>query len=291
MGAIVNALTIDVEDYYHVAAFDRVINPDRWSNMESRFARNTHVLLDLFDAHQVRATFFVLGWCAEREPGLVMEIAKRGHEVASHGYSHKLIYTQHPDDFKYETQKSKDLLESIIGRPVKGYRAASYSITAKSLWALDILCETGFEYDSSIFPIYHDRYGISDSPETIYKIKTAQGNCLTEFPMSVAKLGRIKIPVSGGGYFRLFPYWLTRLGLKSISQRGQRPFVFYLHPWEVDPAQPKIQASWFSRFRHYNNLDVCELRLANLLREFEFTTMENVLKQHPPEVEYTDFCS
>lgn len=290
MGAIVNALTIDVEDYYHVAAFDRVINPDRWSNMESRFARNTHVLLDLFDAHQVKATFFVLGWCAERDPALVIEIAKRGHEVASHGYSHKLIYTQHPDDFKYETQKSKDLLESIIGRPVKGYRAASYSITAKSLWALDILCETGFEYDSSIFPIHHDRYGISDSPESIYKIKTTRGNHLTEFPMSVAKLGRLKMPVSGGGYFRLFPYWLTRMGLKSISQCSKRPFVFYLHPWEVDPAQPKIQANWLSQFRHYNNLDECEARLVKLLQEFEFSTMENVLKQHPPKVEYMGFC-
>lgn len=290
MSTLVNALTIDVEDYYHVAAFDGVIKPDHWPQMESRFVRNTHALLDLFEQYHVKATFFVLGWCAEREPGLVMEIAKRGHEVASHGYSHKLIYTQHPDDFKYETQKSKDLLESIINRPIKGYRAASYSITRKSLWALDILGEAGFEYDSSIFPIFHDRYGIPDSPEGIYGITTAQGHRLTEFPMSVASLGRLKMPVSGGGYFRLFPYMLTKWGLNSIHQRSVRPFVFYLHPWEVDPDQPRIRAAWFSQFRHYNNLDACKTRLVRLLQDFEFTTMENVLKQHPPKVEYTGFC-
>lgn len=291
MTTLVNALSVDVEDYYHVAAFDKVIQRNQWPTFESRVGRNTRLLLDIFDKHQVKATFFILGWCAERDPALVKEIAARGHEVASHGYSHQLIYSQSPNEFRIETKKSKELLEDMIGKPVKGYRAASYSITKKSLWALDILSETGFEYDSSIFPVLHDRYGIADSPETIYKIKTEQDNSLIEFPMSVAKLGSVKIPVCGGGYFRLFPYSLTKMGLNSINRRSAKPFVFYLHPWEIDPNQPRISASLFSRFRHYNNLDSCEARLIKLLQDFKFTTLADTLAHYTPEHTYTGFSA
>ncbi len=275
--AIKNALTVDVEDYFQVSAFAQTIQPDDWVNHPLRVERNTHHLLDLFDEHQVKATFFVLGWVAERTRKLVEEIALRGHEVASHGYSHQLIYKQKPDVFREETLRSKKLLEDITQMPVRGYRAASYSITRQSLWALDTLVEAGFEYDSSIFPVRHDRYGIPGSSEQPYHLTTPQGHSLLEFPLSTAHIFNYRLPIAGGGYFRLYPYWLTRAGLRQVNRRSQ-PFIFYLHPWEIDPAQPKIAASWFSRFRHYNNLDKCEYRLQQLLDDFDFGTAWQVLE-------------
>jgi polysaccharide deacetylase family protein (PEP-CTERM system associated) len=275
--AIQNALTVDVEDYFHVSAFAKNINHIDWDNHPLRVEKNTRRLLDLFDEVQVKATFFVLGWVADRNSNLVKEIAERGHEVACHGYSHQLIYNQTPEIFREETVRSKKLLEDIIQAPVNGYRAASYSITKNSLWALDILAEAGFEYDSSIFPILHDRYGIPGAKEAPHALKTPQGLSLVEFPLSTAKIFNRKLPVAGGGYFRLYPYALTKAGLRQINSR-QQPFIFYLHPWEIDPDQPRIKASWFSCFRHYNNLDKCESRLRNLLLDFEFGTARNVLK-------------
>ncbi len=273
---IQNALTVDVEDYFQVSAFADSIAQHEWDNQALRVERNTHKLLDLFDDYQIQATFFVLGWVADRARALILEIAQRGHEVACHGYSHQLIYNQSPEVFREETIRAKDLLEDIVQRPVRGYRAASYSITRRSLWALDILFEAGFEYDSSIFPVRHDRYGIPDSPEFPYILDTPNGHKLIEFPLSTAKVMGYRLPVAGGGYFRLYPYWLSHAGLKQIN-RGQKPFIFYLHPWEVDPEQPRISASWFSRFRHYNNLDKCETRLRKLASDFQFTTVERVL--------------
>ncbi len=274
--AIQNALTVDVEDYFHVSAFAKSINQNDWDKHPLRVENNTRRLLDLFDEYEVKATFFVLGWVAERTRDLVKEIADRGHEVACHGYSHQLVYNQSPEVFREETFRSKNLLEDIIQSPVLGYRAASYSITNESLWALDILAEAGFEYDSSIFPVRHDRYGIPDSPEFPYRLETPGGHSLVEFPLSIAKLLKYRLPVAGGGYFRLYPYAVTRAGLSQVNRREQ-PFIFYLHPWEIDPEQPKISTSWFSRFRHYNNLDKCESRLRRLLSDFEFGTASNVL--------------
>jgi len=273
-----NALTVDVEDYFHVSAFADSISRSDWHNHSLRVERNTHRLLDLFDEHNARATFFVLGWVAERVRGLINELAERGHEVACHGYSHQLVYAQSQDVFREETLRSKALLEDIIQSPVRGYRAASYSITKRSLWALDILAEAGFEYDSSIFPVHHDRYGIPDAPKIPYQLTTPKGQSLVEFPLSTANFLGYRLPMAGGGYFRLYPYSLTRSGLRQINKKSNKPFIFYLHPWEIDADQPRIQAGWLSRFRHYNNLDKCESRLRKLMSDFQFTTTWNVLK-------------
>lgn len=274
--AIQNALTVDVEDYFQVSAFAKSIDYKNWDDHPLRVEKNTHRLLDIFDTANVKATFFVLGWVADRNKKLIEELALRGHEVACHGYSHQLIYNQTVDVFREETVRSKKLLEDIVQKPVCGYRAASYSITKRSLWALDILVEAGFEYDSSIFPVQHDRYGIPDAKENPHKLITPNGNSLIEFPLSTAKIFNRKIPVAGGGYFRLYPYMVTKAGLSQINRKN-RPFIFYLHPWEIDTEQPRVAAKWFSRFRHYNNLKKCEPRLIQLLKDFEFTTVRNVL--------------
>lgn len=272
-----NALTIDVEDYYHVSALESVVADTPWEHYESRVDANTRRLLDLLDAHQTRATFFVLGWVAERHPHLVHTIAARGHEVASHGYAHQRVYTQTPAQFRAETQRAKALLEDLIGQAVRGYRAASYSITRQSLWALDILHEAGFVYDSSIFPIRHDLYGIPDAPRFCYAVPATKATPLIEFPLSTVRLGGVNCPVAGGGYLRLFPYAYTRWGIRTLNRREGQPAVVYLHPWEVDPDQPRLAARGLSRFRHYTNLDKMAGRLTRLLDEFSFGTMYEVL--------------
>jgi len=276
--AIINALTVDVEDYFHVAALAEAIKPDDWPGMEYRVEANTQRLLQLFADRGVRATFFVLGWVAERSPELVRAIAAAGHEVACHGFSHQLVYNQTPQAFKAETHRAKTVLEDQIQAPVNGYRAASYSITAQSRWALDVLCEEGFRWDSSIFPVHHDRYGMPGTPRWPYELKTDIGNTLVEFPISTLRMPGYTLPIAGGGYFRLFPYWFSRWGLGRINREGQ-PFIFYLHPWEIDPDQPKFDVKWLSRFRHYNNLDVCQARLERLLRDFRFATVGEVLEE------------
>ena len=273
-----NALTVDVEDYFHVSAFSECIDQNDWDSYPLRVERNTRRLLDIFDLHSVKATFFVLGWVAERIPGLVKEIAASGHEVACHGYSHQLVYSQKPEVFREETLRSKSLLEEIIQSPVRGYRAASYSITEQSRWALDILAEVGFDYDSSIYPVYHDRYGIPGADEFPHQLETPKGYQLVEFPLSTARIFSFRLPVAGGGYFRLYPYTITKAGLSQINHR-QKPFIFYLHPWEIDTEQPKISAGWKSRFRHYNNLDKCEPRLERLMNDFKFGTALGVLNE------------
>lgn len=277
--AVTHAMTVDVEDYFHVSAFANVIKPSQWESRTSTVERNTHRLLDLFDAHSIKATFFVLGWVAERHPELIREIVARGHEPASHGYSHQLVYKQTPEEFRSETARSKQLLEDITQRPIVGYRAASYSITRQSLWALDILADLGFEWDSSIFPVYHDRYGIPDSPTTPYRVLTSSGKTLLEFPLTTAKLFGYQMPAAGGGYFRLYPYALSRELFKRATGAGSKPAIFYLHPWEIDPDQPRVAgASLLSRFRHYNNLSKCLPRLEAMLREFPFGTVSESLR-------------
>ena len=264
----VNYLTIDVEDYFQVAAFEKVIQPSTWENYPSRVEQNTTRILDLLDTYGVKGTFFIVGWTAERFPGLVKEIVTRGHEIGCHSYQHQKIYNQTPEEFRRDTQKAKDILEQASGRPVVGYRAPTYSITKKSLWALDILQELGFKWDSSIFPIIHDNYGIPDAPRFAYKLPNHE---LIEYPISTALIWGQKIPIAGGGYFRIFPYWFTKMALAKINTVEKQPFIFYLHPWEVDPEQPRIrQAGVKSRFRHYRNLDSTEKRLNLLLQGFKF---------------------
>jgi len=274
-----NALTVDVEDYFHVSALAPSIDRGSWGSRESRVVGNTHRLLDLFGQFGVRGTFFVLGWVAERHPQLVKDIAQAGHEVACHGFSHRLVYEQSPEEFREETLRSKRLLEDAIGAAVLGYRAASYSIVRRSLWALDILAEAGFAYDSSIFPVHHDRYGIPDAERNPHRMATPGGRSIVEWPLAAASVLGLRLPVAGGGYFRLLPYAVSRWGLASINRRDQRPFMFYLHPWEIDPGQPRVRVSWLSRFRHYTNLDKCEARLRRLLGEFRFGTARDSLSQ------------
>jgi polysaccharide deacetylase family protein (PEP-CTERM system associated) len=226
----------------------------------------------------MKATFFVLGWVAERYPELVRQIYDGGHEVACHGYSHDLIYNQSPDVFKEETILSKSILEDIIQEPVIGYRAASYSITSRSLWALDILAELGFKYDSSIFPIRHDRYGIPSSETLPYKLEISHRSPLIEFPLSTLEVLKQRIPISGGGYFRIFPYYFTKKAFHKKNRRGE-PIVFYLHPWEIDPEQPRIKSNLLSSFRHYYNISKCESRLNDLINNFRFTRIDNLLHE------------
>jgi polysaccharide deacetylase family protein (PEP-CTERM system associated) len=276
--APLNAFTVDVEDYFQVSALAPAVARDTWGSRELRVERNTERMLELLVERGVAGTFFVLGWVAERCPALVRRISAAGHEIACHGYSHELIYRQTRADFALETERSKKLLEDQTGAAVLGYRAASFSITRESLWALDVLIDQGFAYDSSIFPIRHDRYGIADAPVEPARVSAPSRRSIVEFPMSTAKLFGLRVPVSGGGYFRILPYGLTRRGLRSINAQG-RPFTFYIHPWEIDPEQPRLRAGALSTFRHYTNLHACADRLRRLLAEFAFAPMRAVLAE------------
>ncbi len=275
---ITNYFTVDVEDYFQVSAFEKVIEPAQWDSYPCRVERNTDAILALCDRHDVRGTFFVTGWIAERYPGLVREIARRGHEVACHSYWHRKVYDLTPDAFRQDTVQAKKVLEDIIGRPVLGYRAPSYSITRRSLWALEILAELGFVYDSSIFPIYHDTYGMPDAPRFPYHL-TEYG--LWEYPLTTLSVANLRLPIAGGGYFRLFPYRFSAWALERINRREEQPFIFYLHPWEIDPDQPRMNgAGWKSRFRHYNNLSKTEARLQRLLKRFRFRPITDDAGNH-----------
>jgi polysaccharide deacetylase family protein (PEP-CTERM system associated) len=276
LSPVVNAMSVDVEDYFHVSVFDGIVPRSQWAQMESRVCANTSRLLDLFDEFGVRSTFFVLGWVGERYPHLVKQIAERGHEVASHGYAHRLIYDQTPATFRDDVRRAKQLLEDASGTRVSGYRAPSYSVTPRSLWALDILIDEGYRYDSSIFPIRHDRYGIPVSPREPFPIERERGT-LMEVPGSTVRVGPLNLPVAGGGYFRLLPYQWTRWGIARLNQQEQRAAVFYIHPWEIDPDQPRLHAGWLGRLRHYRNLDKTEARLRALLTEFRFGTVMSLL--------------
>jgi len=278
-----NYLTIDVEDYFHVSAFENISPPATWTERECRVERNTDLILNILDEHNVKATFFILGWVAEHYPQLTKQIATQGHEIASHGYLHQRVELQDRDVYREDVRKGKKILEDQIGAEVLGYRAPSYSITRKTSWAFDELLEVGFKYDSSIFPMQHDFYGIPDWPRFAgYAVKNGDNWCespsisqgqlgIKELPITTLKLGQRNLPIAGGGYFRLLPYGATKWGLNRINQHEQQPFVFYLHPWEFDPQQPRMAgASAKSKFRHYLNLGKTEQRFRRLLNDFEF---------------------
>ncbi|WP_429885840.1 XrtA system polysaccharide deacetylase [Geoalkalibacter halelectricus] len=289
----INALSIDVEDYFQVSAFENLSPPGTWETRELRVEANTDRVLELLErAGGVRATFFVLGWVAERCPGLVRRIAAAGHEVASHGYGHQRICFLEPEAFRDDIRRSKDLLEDLCAQPVNGYRAPSYSISERTPWAFDELRAAGYLYDSSICPVRHDFYGMPDWPRfDCMAVKDAAGawcplpsatpqcTALRSIPVSTLRLGGRNIPIAGGGYFRLFPYAVTRWGLNSINRSEGQPFVFYLHPWEIDPHQPRMNgAGWKSRFRHYLNLDKTERRFVQLLKDFRFAPIREVFE-------------
>lgn len=277
-GHIVNALSFDIEDYFHAAALERAFGGAAWDALPSRVEDNTRRLLHLLDETGVKATFFILGWVAERFPGLVRDIHSRAHEVACHGYSHHLVYRQLPEEFRQETLRAKGLLEDAIGGPVSGYRAASFSITGESIWALRILREAGFEYDSSIFPIHHDRYGVPGASRFIHRIDCGDAGELVEFPPSTVRVGRLTLPVGGGGYFRLLPFWYTRFGLRHLNQKEGQPLMFYLHPWEVDTEQPVGKVGWLTRVRHYRNIHRCAERLRMLIADGSFAPVRDILR-------------
>ncbi len=303
--ACANALTIDVEDYFHVSAFESVSLPATWDERELRVEVNTRRLLELFAERGVAATFFVLGWVAERCPGLVREIAAAGHEVASHGHRHRRVYHQDRQEFREDIRRGKAVLEDLTGEAVLGYRAPSYSISQTTLWAFDELCEAGFVYDSSVFPVRHDLYGMPDWPRFPFVVERTRGGnwvpaetevspgagrpdgpparTMLEIQITTLRLGGRNLPISGGGYFRLFPYGFTRWGLRRINRVDGRPFVFYLHPWELDPDQPRMSGVGLkSRFRHYLNLDRTEERLKRLLSDFAFTAVRSALPLEDP---------
>ena len=286
--ALINAMSIDVEDYFQVSGFDAVVSRNDWDHYPSRVVENTRRILRILEEHSVTATFFVLGWVADKFPSLVREIDNAGHEIGTHSFWHRLIYNLTPAEFRDDLRRSKQVLEDIISRPVTTHRAPTFSITRRSLWALNILCEEGIVVDSSIFPTRHDRYGIPNSSREIHPLETPAGT-RWEFPMSVAKFLGATIPASGGGYFRLYPYSLTKRLIKQINRSG-RPLMFYLHPWEIDPAQPVVRgSSLMSRFRHRINLGRTESRLRRLLKDFRFGSMGDVFRaqQIGPEFENT----
>jgi polysaccharide deacetylase family protein (PEP-CTERM system associated) len=272
-----NALTVDVEDYFHVTAFAGAVPQERWDSYPARVDRNTKRLLEIFADARVHATFFVLGWVAQKFPALVHEICRAGHRIGCHGYAHQVICKGSDADFGRDVRRAKGLLEDLCGFAVKSYRAPSYSITARTLWALEILGEQGFEYDSSIFPIVHDNYGIPSAPRFPHLEILRNGCRIKEFPPSTVRLFGINFPVGGGGYLRLVPFSITAWAIGRINQIERQPAMVYLHPWEIDPDQPRIAASWPSRVRHYQNLASTEGKLTSLLRKFSFAPMEDVL--------------
>ena len=276
MSTVVNAMTIDVEDYFQVSAFEATVPRSRWDSLESRVVRNTDRLLDVFQTADVRATFFMLGWVAERHPSLVRRIAEAGHELASHGFGHRLVYDQSPAEFREDLRRSRAAISSAASAPVYGYRAPSFSITSRSLWALDIIREEGFVYDASVFPIRHDRYGLPSSPRYFHPMERTAGT-LWECPGSTIRVAGNNLPVAGGGYFRLLPYAWTRWGISRLNNRERQAAIFYLHPWEIDPEQPRLPGSRLSRFRHYTNLNKTETRLRRLVSEFRFAPLAEVL--------------
>lgn len=275
---ILNAMTVDVEEHFQVSAFEFAVRREEWGAYPSRVRSSTEKLLDVFEETGVKATFFVLGAVAQRNPELVRRIAERGHEVASHGYSHKLVYTQSPEEFRRETVLARQILQDLSGQEVTGYRAASFSIGPRNAWALDVISETGFAYDSSLFPIRHDRYGFPGAPRCIHRVDTPSGHSVVEVPPSTLRFGRFVLPVGGGGYLRLYPRFLTRWAIDRLNRQEGMPAVVYVHPWEVDPEQPRIAVPLSVRFRHYVGIRGTASKLKELTTRYRFGPVAQVIE-------------
>lgn len=273
--AMINAMSVDVEDYFQVSAFESHIDRSQWDSLPHRVEQNTQLILDIFDQHRVKATFFTLGWVAERYPQLIRRIVDDGHELASHGYQHTRVTEQTPEQFRQDLRISKQILEDLGGQPIVGYRAASYSIGAQNLWALQILEEEGFHYSSSIYPVKHDLYGMPDAPRFAFRPGNAPR--LLEIPITTLNVLGRNMPCGGGGFFRLYPYQFSKWAYRYINANEKQPGIFYFHPWEIDPEQPRQQnLSFKTRFRHYLNLGRTQNRLSHLLDDFAWDTMRNV---------------
>ncbi len=271
---ITNAMTVDVEDWFQVSAFESSIDRADWERLPCRVEANVDRILSLFDEAGVRATFFTLGWVAERFPGMVRRIVAQGHELASHGWSHVRVTRQDPETFREDVRRTRALLEDLGGVPVQGYRAASYSIGRDNLWAWDVLAETGHRYSSSVVPVRHDLYGMPDAPRFAFEAVPGR---LLEIPVTTVRVAGRTVNFGGGGWFRLFPYGVTRAALRRVNRKEGRPCIFYFHPWEIDPGQPRVHRAPFrSRFRHYLNLGRTEGRLRRLLRDFSWDRMDRV---------------
>jgi polysaccharide deacetylase family protein (PEP-CTERM system associated) len=272
---ITNAMTVDVEDYFQVSAFDDNVLRDDWETYPLRVGRNVETILALFADHRVRATFFVLGWVAERQPELVKRMAAAGHEIASHGYAHKRVHHQSPVQFRSDVGRARKLLEDITGISVRGYRAPSFSINGNTPWAFEILAEEGYAYSSSIYPIRHDHYGMPEAPR--FPFRPLRDSALMEIPITTFALGGINLPCGGGGYFRLLPSNFCHWGLQRVNEKERKPGVFYFHPWEIDPDQPRIDgASVKARLRHYTNLKHMRKKLEKTLSRFSWDRVDHV---------------
>ncbi len=271
---MINGLSFDIEDWFQVENLRSACPISKWDSFELRVEASTSLLLDILDAHNTKATFFILGWVAERHPHLVKRISEKGHEIASHGYQHQLVYHLSPEQFREDLEKSKKILEDVTGKKVTGFRAPNFSITSNSLWAVDMLKELGFQYDSSVFPTsFHDRYGCKGVKDSSF---FNFDNGIKELPLTVYKFGKIKFPIGGGAYFRLLPYWLFSFLLKNLN-RQRKSFVFYLHPWELDINQPRVKVKKQYAFRHYTNLNTTQAKLHRLLQEFKFQPLCDLL--------------
>jgi len=268
-----NTISVDVEEYFHPTEVEKYVHADQWTSLPSLVEPQTRRILDIFDRHLVKGTFFVLGWVAERQPALVREIAARGHEIACHSFWHRLVYDLTPVEFREDTLRAVRAIEDASGITPRAYRAPSYSITQRSMWALEILAECGFTHDSSIYPIKHDRYGIPGFGRHARTLSTPSG-LIVEVPIATVELsGQVIAPVGGGAYLRLLPYRYTAAGIRRINHHDQQPACMYFHPWELDPEQPRLASGWISRLRTYGGLRSMEAKLERLLSEFEFSTL------------------
>jgi polysaccharide deacetylase family protein (PEP-CTERM system associated) len=273
---MINALTFDVEEYFHAEAFAGVVSSEEWCRLPSRVVASTERVLKVLEAAETSATFFILGWVAEREPGLVRAIRAQGHEIACHGYGHQMITRLSRAQFREDIERARGAIEMAADVSVIGYRAPTFSVVKETLWSLEVLAEAGFEYDSSIFPIVHDRYGVPDAPRFPHRRESGSGS-IVEFPLSTVEGGSWRFPVAGGGYFRLAPYRLTRWALDRINRRDGQPGIVYLHPWELDEGQPELPVGSLTRFRHRVNIGSTEAKLRRLLGEFRFAPVRDVL--------------
>jgi polysaccharide deacetylase family protein (PEP-CTERM system associated) len=280
MNEMKHILSVDVEDYFQVEAFRHVVSMESWEGRESRVLKNTQRILECFARQNAKGTFFFVGWVAEKFPQLVKDVHAAGHEVACHSYWHRTVFSLDQDEFRKDTKRAKDVLEQISGARVLGYRAPSWSITGKSLWALNILHELGFVYDSSIYPIRHDIYGLPGAKRFPYTHQLSPNQELLEFPPTTIKLGGMELPAAGGGYLRIFPMTYTHLAFRQLQRKWKERAVVYMHPWEFDPEQPRIpDAGLRSNLRHYLNLDKMEGRVSELLRTYKFQPFREMLRE------------
>ena len=272
---IVNAMTVDVEEYFQVSAFASRVSRDDWETLPSRIEASVERLLELFQVHDAKCTFFTLGWIAERHGALIRRLVDAGHELASHGYEHRRATDQTAEEFRADVRRTKALLEQTGGVSVSGYRAASFSFDKRNPWVHEVLAEEGYRYSSSIYPVVHDHYGVPDAPRFSYRPANAQG--VVEFPMSTVHILGRNLPCSGGGYFRLVPYALSRWAFRRVNETDRQPAIFYCHPWEIDPGQPRMDGlGAATRFRHYVNLGQVEAKLGRLLGDFKWDRVDNV---------------